>query len=158
MTRRAATQARPSGKSTKPKPKPAHTPAPSRPADRRRSGHATRTTWKKGQSGNLKGGPKRGESWAETITKIGNMTGEQAADFCRLVGEKLAGIGGSVSLKEAVTLRCFAALMFEPQASMLTALADRAEGKVADRVAGHDGGPVEHVVRFVREKRNPPKE
>ena len=98
--------------------------------------------WKKGQSGNPKGAPKRGESWAEIITRIGNMTPIEAADHANEIAKQLRKIGGGVTLKEAVVIRGYAALLFEPQASLLNAYMDRAEGKVSDRVelTGKDGG------------------
>ncbi len=94
--------------------------------------------WKPGESGNPKGAPKRGESWAETIKAISDMTPAQAAEWCNQVAGKLKSIGDDVSLKQAVTLRVFAALMFDPQPGLFNAVMERTEGKVADRVE-HSG-------------------
>lgn len=91
---------------------------------------APSSAWKKGQSGNPKGAPKRGESWSELWKKIGNMTPGEAADYCRSIAGQLATIGNDVTLKEAVVLRVFAALMFEPDARLLNSVMDRDEGKV----------------------------
>ncbi len=100
--------------------------------------------WKPGQSGNPKGRPPEGESWAAVIKKISNMTGEEASAYISEFGKFSKALKG-ITLKEAVVFRCFAALMFEPQASMFNAVADRAEGKVADRqeITGKDGNAIE---------------
>lgn len=87
-------------------------------------------TWKKGQSGNPTGAPKRGESWREIVKTIGDLTPKEAADYCRAVAGKIAEIGDQVTLKEAVILRVYTALLFEPDARLLNAIMDRDEGKV----------------------------
>jgi hypothetical protein len=87
------------------------------------------SAWKKGQSGNPKGRPADGESWAATIKRISGMTGEEASSYVVAVAKQLKPLKG-VTLKEAVVMRCFAALMFEPQAAMFNAIVDRAEGKM----------------------------
>lgn len=90
--------------------------------------------WKPGQSGNPKGAPKRGESWAEVFKKIGDMTPAEAVAYCQTVAGQLSKITEPVSLKEAVVLRVYTALLFEPEAKLLNAAMDRAEGKVAQTV------------------------
>ncbi len=92
-------------------------------------GGKTTGSWKPGQSGNPKGRPSEGESWAATIKRISNMTGEEASSYVVAVAKQLKPLKG-VTLKEAVVMRCFAALMFEPQAAMFNAIVDRAEGKM----------------------------
>ena len=89
-----------------------------------------KSAWKKGQSGNLKGAPKRGQSWQEIYNRIGNMTPIEAAEYCKSIASQLTTIGGSVTLKEATVLRVFVALLFEPNARLLNAVMDRDEGKV----------------------------
>ena len=103
----------------------------------------------KGQSGNPNGAPKRGESWAEIIKQIGDMTPKEAADMCRAVAGKLATIGDGVTLKQAVVLRVFAALMFDPQPGLLNAFMERAEGKVKDVLSGDDEHPIKQVIEIV---------
>jgi hypothetical protein len=88
----------------------------------------------KGVSGNPAGAPKRGESWAEIIKRIGDMTPAEAADHASEIAKQLRKIGNSVTLKEAVVIRVYAALMFDPSASLLNSFMERAEGKVTDRV------------------------
>ena len=107
-----------------------------KPAKTQKSGKRggkTVTSWKPGQSGNPKGRPPEGESWAAVIKKISNMTGEEAVAYTREFTKFFAPFKG-VTLKEAVVLRCFAAILFEPQAAMLNALMDRAEGKLSQSV------------------------
>lgn len=91
------------------------------------------TAWKPGQSGNPRGAPKRGESWQEIYKKVGDMTPKEAADYCTAVAGQLSKIGTQVTLKEAVVLRVYAALLFEPDARLLNVVMDRDEGKVADK-------------------------
>ena len=68
-------------------------------------------TWKPGQSGNPKGAPKRGQSWKEIVKTIGDLTPKEASDYCHKVAGKIAVIGDSVTLKEAVILRVYTALL-----------------------------------------------
>ncbi len=104
----------------------------SKPQQKRK---ATPASWQPGESGNPRGAPKRGESWAEVIKRIADMTPKEAADFCKGVAAQLATLGEAVTLKEAVILRVFAALMFEPTAGLFNALLDRTEGKVTQPLA-----------------------
>jgi hypothetical protein len=94
--------------------------------------------WKKGQSGNPKGAPKRGESWAEIIKRVGEMTPGEAAQQSLTLAQKLLSIGEGVTLKEAVVLRVYAALLFEPDARMFNAIMDRADGKMTQTIAQVD--------------------
>lgn len=98
---------------------------------------APKTAWKKGQSGNPKGAPKRGQSWAEVIQEIGEMTPDEA----RAMSEKIFSqvrLGGAITLKQAVVMRVYAAMLFEPQPGLLNAFMERVEGKVKDQVE-HSG-------------------
>jgi len=102
-------------------------------------------TWKPGQSGNPDGAPKRGESWAEIITRIGDMTPIAAAEYCKAIAAKLKKIGDAVTLKEAVVMRVYAALLFEPTPGLLNSFMDRVEGKPDQPISG-DGNIVLRVV------------
>ena len=110
------------------------------------------TSWKPGQSGNPKGSPKRGESWAEIIKRYGEMTPGEAAQESMELARKLLSIGEGVTLKQAVVLRVYAALLFEPQSSLLNAFLDRAEGKVIQPVSGPDGKDI--ILRVVYEEQD----
>jgi len=110
-----------------------------------------KTAWKKGQSGNPKGAPKRGESWAEVWTKIGNMTPAEAAAYAKEVAGQLAKIKSTLTLKEAVALRVFLSLMNEPTAGILNAIMDRTDGRPAQPVIGADGGPINVIVEYAED-------
>ena len=91
--------------------------------------------WKKGQpSPNPAGAPKRGESWGEIIKKIGNMTGEEVAQYAETFREIAKDLGklGKMTLKESAVLRAYHAFLQEPNASLWNVLLDRDEGKVPD--------------------------
>ena len=90
-----------------------------------------RTSWPKGVSGNPKGGrPKSQHTWGAIFSEIGNLSGVAAAKRCHSIAGQLAWIGDSVTLKEAVVMRVFSALMFEPSGSLLEKVMDRMEGKL----------------------------
>jgi hypothetical protein len=91
--------------------------------------------WKKGgKSPNPAGAPKRGESWTEIIARYGEMTPSEAAEQSLELSKKLLSIGDGVTLKQAVVLRVYTSLLFEPQPGLLNAFMERAEGKVKDKV------------------------
>jgi hypothetical protein len=90
-----------------------------------------RTSWKPGQSGNPKGGrPKSENTWGAIFSEIANLTGKAAAKRCHSIAGQLAGIGDAVTLKEAVAMRVFSSLLFEPSGSLLEKVMDRMEGKL----------------------------
>lgn len=101
--------------------------------------------WAKGVSGNPAGAPKRGESWAEIIKRVGEYTPPEAAARSLELAKQLLKIGGGVTLKEAAIIRIFGAVLFEPQPGLVNILIERAEGKVKEQVelTGKDGGPLE---------------
>lgn len=83
---------------------------------------------------NLAGAPKRGESWKEIIDRIGNMTPIEASEHAQAIAGKLKQMGGGITLKEAVVIRGYAALLFEPTSSLMTVYMDRTEGKVREQI------------------------
>lgn len=89
---------------------------------------------KGGASPNPKGAPKRGQSWKEIYNTIGNLTPKEAAEYCSAVAKKIGTIGDQVTLKEAVVLRVYTALLFDPDARLLNVVMDRDEGKVTQPV------------------------
>ena len=95
-------------------------------------------TWKPGQSGNPAGGPKRGESWAEIIKRFGELTAGEAAQMSLELAQKFLNIGEGVTLKQAVVLRVYGALLFDPDARLLNAFMDRAEGKITQPITVDD--------------------
>lgn len=120
------------------------------PTGKRKRGGKTRTSWKPGQSGNPKGAPKRGESWAELIKLYGEMTPEEIAEKAKTIAGQLKKIGGGISMKEAVIIRVFAALMFEPTKGLWDSLMERTDGKVPQPVTGTgEDGAIEIGVRLI---------
>ena len=103
-----------------------------KPANRDSSGK-----FKKGHSGNPKGRPKDGESWASIIKSVGDM---YPADIVAFVGEKndlgrmLKKLPQDVQMKYLVVSRIFSSLMFEPSSSLWKELMERADGKVVTPV------------------------
>ena len=85
--------------------------------------------WPKGVSGNPKGGPKRGQSWAESVNRIGNMTPSEAAAYCLLLAKQLLQLGDGITIRDAAIMSSFAKLINDPDGRMFNALSDRAEGK-----------------------------
>jgi len=67
------------------------------------------------------------------------MTPVEAAQHAEAIAKKLKVIGDGVTLKEAVVIRVYASLMFEPTASLLNSFMERAEGKVVQPVSGNVG-------------------
>lgn len=97
----------------------------------------TPASWKVGQSGNPTGRPKDGESWASVIKEVSNMTTDEMLSFIGKnndLGRAIVKMPRNVQVKYLVTVRIFAALMFEPSAGLWNGMMDRAEGKVKDEV------------------------
>ena len=91
--------------------------------------------WKKGgPSPHPQGAPKRGESWAEIIKRFGEMTPAEAAQVSLELSKRLLSIGEGITLKQAVVLRVYDALLFEPQPGLLNAFMERAEGKITQPI------------------------
>ena len=104
--------------------------------------------WKPGESGNPKGAPKRGQSWAEIIKEIGELTPDEARAMSQKIFAQIQ-LGNKITLKQAVVLRVYAALLFEPQPGMLNILIERAEGKVSLPVETWQ----DRVISLLREKK-----
>jgi hypothetical protein len=98
-----------------------------------------RGRWLKGTPPpNPAGRPSEGQSWQEILRWAAELTGAEAASLSpdQLAREfrKL----GKLKLKEAISLRVFAALLFDPTSGLFNAVMDRAEGKLAQPVAVMD--------------------
>lgn len=104
--------------------------------------------WKKGESGNPAGAPKRGESWAELFNTIGNLTGEEASERAvKLWAGEFKKMPKGITLKELVVLRAYSALLDESNARLLKEVMDRAEGKVAERIEGPGPGGAFEIIQ-----------
>ena len=95
--------------------------------------------WAKGTpSPNPHGAPKRGQSLKDIAKTIGDMTPTEAADWCSEIANRIKSIGDGVTLKEAVVLRIYTSLLFEPDARLFDAIMNRDEGKVSQPVEVYD--------------------
>lgn len=70
------------------------------------------------------------------------MTPREAADHCNEIAKQIRKIGDGITLKEAVVLRVYTALLFEPQPGLLNAIMERDEGKVTQPISGPENGPI----------------
>jgi hypothetical protein len=102
------------------------------------------------QNINKAGAPKRGESWKEIISFYGNMTPTEAAERAAKIARELRQFTDAITLKEAVVLRGYLALLNDPQPGLLNAYMDRDEGKVAEhvKVSGDKAEPL--TIRIVK--------
>lgn len=125
-----------------------------KPANTRKTGTRggkTKTSWKPGQSGNPKGRPKDGESWAAIIKSVGDM---YPADIIAFIGRNndlgrmLARLPQDVQMKYLVTARVFSSLMFEPSSGLWKELMERAEGKVADKFDINQNGTTKVIIEY----------
>lgn len=107
---------------TKANPKPAN-----KPILRNRKGQLVKG------SGTLNplGRASSGESWGEVFKRIFAMTPADLSDYASEISKRIQKYGkGNITVKEMVALRVADALLFDPQANLLNAVMDRAEGKV----------------------------
>jgi len=88
---------------------------------------------------NPAGRASEGESWAATFKRVFNMTPKEAAKFAGEIGKRLELYGAKqTTLKELIAYRLADALLFDPSAGLLTAVMDRAEGKLAQVIGAVD--------------------
>jgi hypothetical protein len=91
---------------------------------------APRTAWKPGQTGNPKGRPKGDNSWAATIRAIGELTPAEVARKCHAIAGQLQNLGDKITMREAVVIRVYSQMLFEPMGSLWGHMMDRSDGKV----------------------------
>lgn len=84
--------------------------------------------WPKGVSGNPAGAPKRGESWAEIIQRIGEMTDAEYVQLKR----------SNPTQKQQAVMAIYMALKNDPQPGVFNAIMDRTEGKVTEKLEVND--------------------
>ena len=80
------------------------------------------TTWQKGKSGNPKGPPKKGERWKEIISRVGALSGKEAASLCKAMATRFAPYPEGVTLKELAILSAFSDAINNPTPGMLRVL------------------------------------
>ena len=61
---------------------------------------------------------------------IGELTPAEVARKCHAIAGQLQGLGDKVTMREAVVIRVYSQLLFEPQGSLFDKVMERAEGKV----------------------------
>ena len=99
---------------------------------------------------NIKGAPKRGDSWAETIKAISELDGPSIAAMWDTQHKEFAKLPDGITVKQLVIMSAVASLLREPSPGILKELIDRAEGKVKDQVelSGDEEKPI--TIRIVK--------
>jgi len=118
--------------------------------------------WKPGQSGNPKGRPAEGESWAAIIKEISAMSADELFEIVGKTNGRINDLGAAykqmppgVAMKKLVVARILAALMFEPSHGLWHELMDRAEGTVKSQMdITSDGKAVTLTVVYQEKKPN----
>ena len=102
--------------------------------------------FKKGQSGNPKGRPKDGESWAGIFREIGDLTPAGAGELGTEIGKRLSQNYGKteLNLRKLLALRLYDAALFDPQPGIVNIIIEREDGKVKDVV--ETSGKLEIVI------------
>jgi hypothetical protein len=87
---------------------------------------------------NVKGAPKRGDSWAETIKAIGELDGPSIASLWDTQHKEFGHLPEGISMKQLVVMTVYAALLRDPSPGNWRELMDRADGPVKELVE-HSG-------------------
>jgi len=119
-----------------------------------------KTAWKRGQSGNPKGRPKDGESWAAIIKSVGDMYPTDLLAFIGFdndLGRMLQQLPKNVQMKYLVTARVFSSLLFEPSAGLWKELMERVDGKVTERVDVSSENGIKFIVEIVTDGKKTPR-
>ena len=109
---------------------------------------------------NRAGAPKRGQSWAETIKRITDMTAGEAIQYVgdrSRVAKLLKELPADLPIKDALVFISIIHYGREPNARMFQALTDREEGKPAQPITGADGGSLEIVVKYADDQSDAPE-
>lgn len=116
-----------------------------------------KSAWKPGQSGNPKGRPADGESWAGIIAEMAAMTADAVAQEVgksNELGRSYLQLPKNVKMKRLIVARLMAAIMFEPSSGLVNILMERTDGKVRDNLDLTTGGeklPGSITVRMVKD-------
>jgi hypothetical protein len=93
--------------------------------------------WPKGKSGNPKGRPKDGESWAGVMKELSNMTTDEIMDLVgrtSAIGKKLKKLPKRVQMKYIVGANAMANLALNINQGLFSTVMDRIEGKPGQSV------------------------
>lgn len=83
---------------------------------------------------NRNGAPRIGLSWKEILDEIGGLDGAEALERAGRIFAELKKYPNGVSLKELAAISYYIRMINDPNGSLLTAVADRTEGKVKDKL------------------------
>ena len=100
---------------------------------------------------NRKGAPVRGQSWAETIKRITDMTAGEAIAYVgekSSVGKLLKELPADLPIKDALVFITIINYGRDPNARTLTAIMDRESGKPAQPITGDKDSPLEVIVKY----------
>jgi phage terminase large subunit len=90
---------------------------------------------------NVGGAPRKGQSWAEVVKRITDMTRDEAMEYVgknTRLGKLLKELPPKLPLKDAMVFASIVHYGREPNARMFQALTDREEGKPKEPTAGGD--------------------
>lgn len=106
-------------------------------ANRKKTAKPRGKPFPKGVSGNPKGRPKDGESWAGVFKDLANKTADELAEMfgSNDLGNAYRKFPKGVQMKYLVAGRILAALMHEPSGSLLNSYMERMEGKITQPVS-----------------------
>jgi hypothetical protein len=110
--------------------------------------HMIKPRWKKGESGNPKGRPKLGNSWAEAIRWATSRTPKELAGFlgASFLTTQLNKMPQNVSLKHLIIARWIVAQMNDPSPALAGIIMDREEGKPVQPVDMNVNSPLSVIV------------
>lgn len=99
---------------------------------------------------NLAGAPKRGQSWAERIDKLTDMTREELIEYVgknTKIGKLLKELSPKIPVKDALILISIIQYGRDPNPRLLSTLMDREDGKPTQPISG-GGEPLEVIFRY----------
>ena len=107
---------------------------------------------------NRNGAPRVGLSWSEILKEIGELDGKQALERAGRIFAQLKKYPQGVTLKELAAISYFVRMINDPNGSLLTAVADRTDGKVVNPVDITSNGETLTWKEFIEGKTEESKE
>jgi len=83
---------------------------------------------------NRNGAPRIGLSWKEILGTIGELDGQQALERAGRIFADLKKYPQGVTLKELAAISYYIRMINDPNGSLLTAVADRTDGRVKEQI------------------------